>query len=253
MAIYRDDPDRTRFLDFLERTCVTNDVDCLAFCLMTNHYHMVITTQQPNLSRAIQQLNFRYAQWWNHRHARPGHVFQGRFGAQVIQSETYLLAVCRYVVLNPVRAGLVTAPEHWRWSSYRGTAGLEPAPAFLQPGALWALLGAFSDTRAARRFQEFVQRTAGASEAPPREPVLGDRNFVDRFRERRRAASREVTTRERRSRPLLAEFFAQAFAAPERAAAAMAARKGGYTLAEIGAFLGVHYSTVSKMIRGSEA
>src|SRR5512143_538242 len=122
MSIYLDDLDRLEFLRLLGRAFAAHAVDCHAYCLMDNHYHVVITTNEANLSVAIQQVNSPFAQWWNGRHCRPGHVFQGRFGAQVIQDEGYLLTAARYVVLNPVRAGVVPGPEQWPWSSYRATA-----------------------------------------------------------------------------------------------------------------------------------
>ena len=107
MTIYRDDRDRRTFLHLLAAIVAPYRLHCLAYCLMDNHYHLVATTLDANLSRAIKHLNGTYAQWWNHRHGRPGHVFQGRFGAQVIEDDLYLLAACRYVVRNPVRAGVV--------------------------------------------------------------------------------------------------------------------------------------------------
>ena len=97
---------------------------CHAYCEMTNHYHLAVTTTEANLSRALQQLNGDYAQWWNWRHQRVGHVFQARFNAQIVQDDAYLVNVCRYIVLNPVRAGIVCSPELWPWSSYRAMAGL---------------------------------------------------------------------------------------------------------------------------------
>ena len=92
---------------------------------MPNHYHATLQPSQPNLSEALRRLNSVYARWWNERHQRVGHVFQGRFKDQIVDRDSYLLTLSRYVVMNPVRAGLVERPEDWRWSSYRATAGLE--------------------------------------------------------------------------------------------------------------------------------
>ncbi len=92
---------------------------------MSNHYHLVIETPEGNLSRGMRQLNGVYTQRYNRRHERVGHLFQGRYKAIVIDKESHLLEVCRYVVLNPVRAGMVKRPEQWRWSSFRATAGID--------------------------------------------------------------------------------------------------------------------------------
>src|SRR3954466_1537135 len=107
LHIYLDDVDRRQFLVILAAVVERYDLRCHAYCEMSNHYHLALTTREANLSRAMQQLNGDYAQWWNWRHERVGHVFQGRFNAQVVQDGRYLANVCRYIVLNPVRAGIV--------------------------------------------------------------------------------------------------------------------------------------------------
>ena len=107
------------------------EIRCWNYCLMPNHTHALIQTSRPNLSDAMQQLNSAYAQWWNKRKERVGHVFQGRFKSQIVEGGGYLLAVSRYIARNPARAKLVRSPEEWRWSSYAATIGEEPVPAFL--------------------------------------------------------------------------------------------------------------------------
>jgi REP element-mobilizing transposase RayT len=97
---------------------------CLAYCLMTNHYHLIVRTPELNLSQAMHHLNGAYARWFNRRHGHQGHLFQRRFHSTVIDSDWHLLEACRYVVLNPVRAGLAGSPSAWEWSSYRTTIGL---------------------------------------------------------------------------------------------------------------------------------
>ena len=131
MTIYCDDVDRERFLTVLETVVEQHRIECHSYCLMSNHYHLVIRTPEPNLSAAIHYLNGVYAQWWNKRHKRVGHVLAERFKAQLIQRDGYFLEACRYVVLNAVRAGLVTNVEDWTWSSYAATAGLAPRPQWL--------------------------------------------------------------------------------------------------------------------------
>ena len=130
-AIVRDDTDRARFVDTLAAMVDRYRVRCHAWVLMDNHYHLLLETPSPNLSLALRHLNGVYTQAFNRRHRRVGHLFQGRFKAIVVEKEAYLLELCRYVVLNPVRAGVVRVPQAYPWSSYRGTAGLAAAPAWL--------------------------------------------------------------------------------------------------------------------------
>ena len=140
MSIFLDAVDRRRFLALLGVVVAHHELDCHAYCLMTNHYHLVVTTTRANLSRAMQQLNGRYAERWNRRHERVGHLFQGRYGAQLVQDGAYFLTVCRYVALNPVRAGLVTAPERWPWSSFpRDRGSRRPAAVSSTRGAAVAV------------------------------------------------------------------------------------------------------------------
>jgi putative transposase len=251
MTIYVDDADRRQFLEILGQSMTAHDVSCHAYCLMANHYHIVVTTNEPNLAHAIHQVNSRYAEWWNARHARPGHVFQGRYGAQVIQAEGYLLTACRYVVLNPVRAGVVASPEQWRWSSYGASAGLEEAVPFLHLDLLWRLLGGASRDGGCLRYRGFVTAAEAAPDPLARDLVLGDQAFVEQFREAREKASAEVPRRVRISRPPLDRLFAGAYTRSDRARRASDAYQVGYTLTEIGAFLSLHDTTVRRMILGT--
>ena len=130
-AIFGDDADRSRFLIVLASVVARYRVRCHAYCLMGNHYHALLQTPEGNLSTAMRQLNGVYTQRFNRRHERSGHIFQGRYGAQLVDGHAHLHEVCRYVVLNPVRAGLVEHPRDWAWSSYRATAGETAPPGFL--------------------------------------------------------------------------------------------------------------------------
>ena len=123
-AIYCTEDDRKRFLGLVAELPERFGTEVHAFVLLHNHYHLLIETPEPNLSQGMRQLNGRYTQGFNRMHDRVGHVFQGRYRAIVLEKESHLLEVCRYVALNPVRAKAVERPEEWNWSSYGGTAGL---------------------------------------------------------------------------------------------------------------------------------
>ena len=114
--IYRDDIDRLRFLSLVTDAAVRFELTCHAYCLMTNHYHLVLEAENASLSRGMARLNGRYAQEFNDRHGRRGHLFAGRFVAYVVDTEEHFEAALQYVLDNPVRAGLCATPESWPWS-----------------------------------------------------------------------------------------------------------------------------------------
>ncbi len=134
--IFGDDFDRCRLLDVFEEAFQKFDAGALAWCLMPNHYHLLVQTRQANLSRVMRHINGVYTQRFNRRHETTGHLFQGRFHAVLIEAESHLLEVGRYVELNPVRGELAPGPAEWAWSSYRAHAGLAPAPAWLDVDAV---------------------------------------------------------------------------------------------------------------------
>ena len=140
--IFVDDLDRQKFLDILSSVVYKHRWICHGYCLMGNHYHLLIETPEGNLCRGMRQLNGVYTQAFNRRHGRVGHLLQGRYKSILVEKESYLLELCRYIVLNPVKAEMVNAPEDWAWSSYRATAGLTTAPEFLNTS--W-VLGQFAD------------------------------------------------------------------------------------------------------------
>ena len=131
MEIYRDDVDRERFVTVLEEVVERHRIECHAYCLMSNHYHLVIRTPEPNLSAAIQYLNGVYAQWWNKRHKRVGHVLAERFKAQLIQRDGYFLEARRCVVLNAVRASLARTARTGPGAAMRPPRVSLPRPQWL--------------------------------------------------------------------------------------------------------------------------
>ena len=185
MAIFLDDRDYRQFVYCLGEVVLEYRLQCWNYCLMPNHYHVTLQPTQPNLSAALQRLNGWYATWWNKRHDRVGHVFQGRFKDQIVDKDSYMLTLSRYVVLNPVRASLVERPEDWPWSSYRATVGLGPAPAFLAALSTLRLWGDDDEAVLRSRFAGFI--ASQPDDAPlvdqirSTERILGSRVFKERL------------------------------------------------------------------------
>jgi REP element-mobilizing transposase RayT len=258
-AIFRDDVDREAFLAIVSSAVKRFGWEIYAYCLMGNHYHLLFVTPLANLSRGMMHLNGLYTQRFNRRHARVGHVFQGRFGAILVERETYLLELARYISLNPVRAGMVSAAEDWRWSSHRAHAALVAAPPWLR---VEPILERFADDamQAALQYRRFV--AAGVGLASPwsqlrGQVLLGTDLFAERLRERlaQRAVSREVPRADRWvARPALETLLPRTELSgrpPRNAAVAGACLTHGYTLAEVARHTGLHYSTVSRILRAA--
>jgi putative transposase len=258
-TLFVDDVDHEHFLAVLADVAAHYHLLCHAYCLMANHYHLLIETPDANLSRAMRQLNGLFAQYFNRRHERPGHVLQGRFHAQVVDRESYLREACRYIVLNPLRAGLVAHPRDWPWSSYRATAGETSAPAFLTVDWILSLAHAPSRAEAQDRYARFV--AAGMtgdidSSGPPGALILGRARElpVVRAQVERSATLVEIPRNHRFAlRPSLEQVFAGARTRAERdARAAQAVRNYGYSRRSVASFLGMHYSAVSRAVARGE-
>jgi len=181
--IYRDDTDRSFWIQVLAEVCEHFHFVVHSFCQMGNHYHLLLETEDANLSRGMRQLNGEYSQYFNRRHDMVGHVFQGRYKAILVQKESYLLELARYIVLNPVRAHVVAHPGDWPWSSYRLMTGTTPSPSWLKTKGI---LEKFNPSRpeAIEAYRAFVQ--AGIDKATPLAQVhgqliLGDEAFVAQF------------------------------------------------------------------------
>ncbi len=155
-VIFVDDVDRGSFLDTFASVVARHGWICTAFCLMGTHYHLALETPAGDLAAGMQRLNSHYAQSFNQRHKDVGHVFQGRYHSVLVEREEHLLALWRYVALNPVRAEACARPEDWRWSSYRAVVGLAPPPRFLSVAPVLATFG--NDPLAASDwFRAFVE------------------------------------------------------------------------------------------------
>jgi putative transposase len=144
----------------------------MSFCLMGTHFHLLLRTPAANLSRGMQHLCGTYAQWFNWKYGRRGHLFGRRFGSVEILDEDHLLNAHRYVALNPVRAGICDRPESWRWGSYRALLGLEPSPGFLDVSAVLDLFSVETATARAG-FRQFVESDEGDDESVPLVRIAG--------------------------------------------------------------------------------
>ena len=250
--IYLDTQDRVRFLDLLGEVCEMRCWRCHGYCLMSNHYHLILETAEANLGRGMRQLNGVYTQRFNRRHGRVGHVFQGRYTAILVDKDAYLMELARYVVLNPVRAGIVASPGQWPWSSYQAMIGKAPCPPWLEMNAI---LGTLAGQRKAalERYIAWVAAGKGVRlwQQLSQRMYLGDARFVDRMQQRLGTAQEqmEIPKAERRPAPPPLDEYARRY--PDRKTAmAQAFASGCYTLKTIAKYFGVHYSTVSRAVRG---
>jgi len=252
--IYRSDDDRHRFFAVLGEVCERFDWIVHAYCLMGNHYHLLVETPGGNLAKGMRQLNGVYTQAFNRAHRRVGHVFQGRYKAILVQKETYLLELARYIVLNPVRARMVRTAKDWPWSSYRATAGFATGEPWLQTD--W-ILSAFARQkgRAMARYRAFVaegKNQPGPWEQLKNQVFLGTEQFVTKLQARLDAGKdlSEIPARQRRAPPKPLEVYASR--KDRDAAIAEAYASGGYSMKVIGDHFGIHYSYVSRIIRRIE-
>ncbi len=252
--IFEDDSDRLVFLEGLSTVCREANWLCHAYCLMGNHYHLLLETPESNLSKGMRQLNGCYSQSFNRRHGRCGHVFQGRYSAVLIEKQAYLLELARYIVLNPVRARMVHTAEEWPWSSYRGTIGIQALPEGVSTD--W-ILASFGESRgeAVQAYKLFVQE--GRDQPSPWEDLknqvyLGSDAFVEQMVSRLDGQERlsEIPAIQRRQVAQPLSDFAES--APDRNSAIRAAYASrAYSLKEIADHFGLHRSSVSRIVRNA--
>lgn len=249
-----DDTDRAEWLAVLEQVCARFNWRCHAWCLMGNHYHLLMETPEPNLSAGMRQLNGVYTQRFNRRHGKVGHVFQGRFKAILVERESYLLELCRYVVLNPVRAAMVRDVADWPWSSYAAMVGAEPAASWLETDWLLAQFGK-QRGRAVEKYIDFVR--AGVGLAPVWEQLraqifMGSDAFAERMQKLidKGPPVRDVPRLQQRPaarlrKPKAGEPMNPALRDAEMA---QAYADGRHSMREIAERYGVHVATVSRAV-----
>lgn len=252
--IFLDDVDRMHFMDVFRDVVKRFGWICHAYCLMSNHYHLLVETPNANLSRGMRHLNGVYTQSSNRRHKRAGHVFQGRFKSILIEKESHLLDAARYIVLNPVRAKMVERSRQWTWSSYGATSGEISAPGFLSIDWLLAQFHPQRD-RAFLEYRRFVE--AGIGICLWKDLVggilLGSNSFCERLKPLLTdiALSKEIPRIERTlAQPTLGSLFNEIGPNKrERNARIHAAvRQHGYTLKQVGDHVGLHYASVSRIV-----
>lgn len=250
--IYEDKPDREAFLEVLAEVVTRFNWVCHAYCLMTNHYHLVVETPDGNLSKGMRQLNGVYTQASNRRHRRSGHLFQGRFKGILVDKDSYLLELTRYVVLNPVRARMVRDPGDHPWSSYRAMVGEASTPTWLATDGLLALFGK-RRAEARRRYRRFVLEGIGAPGVwanLTQQIYLGDERFVKRMQAKVGRSEEELNiprAQRRKPAPSLAALGRRHRNRDEAMVAAHAT--GAYSYGEIGEYFGLHPASVGRIVR----
>lgn len=252
--IYFSDADREAFLALLATSCERHGWLCHGYCLMTNHYHLLIETQYPTLSKGMKYVNGVYIQYFNRAHDRVGHIFQIRFKSIMVERDSYLLELCRYIVLNPVRAQMVKTAKDWPWSSYRATAGMtQPVKALTTD---W-VLGNFGKQRKRANIKYRMFVAEGKSQPSPWQKLknqvfLGADEFVEetqcKLREDQSLA--DIPKPQKLAPKKALEYYIKHFS--EKEGMARAYLSGHYTLSEVGKAYSKSYATVSRAVQAFE-
>jgi len=253
--IFFDEVDRLEFLSILSTAIERNQWLCHGYCLMSNHYHLLIETCNPTLSKGMRYLNGVYSQYVNQKYKRVGHVFQGRFKGVLVEKDSYLLELSRYIVLNPVRARMVRTAREWDWSSYRATAALAAVESWLTVD--W-ILGGFGDNRK-RAIQAYRQFVSEGKNQPSIWEELKNQIYLgsDKFVEDMQCLidpdqSLENVPKPQKGmvkRPLT---YYEGKSGIRNEIMALAYRSGCYTLKEIGEYFGVSHATVGRAVKSYE-
>jgi putative transposase len=250
--IYENDIDRRDFLGIFSSVIEQFNWVCYAYCLMDNHYHLLVQTPNSNLSKGMRHLNGVYTQSYNRRHNKTGHLFQGRYKSILVEANAYLLELSRYIVLNPVKASMVDQVGGWKWSSYQAMIGECQSPDWLSSDYLMSLFSPQRKT-AIKRYNSFVE--AGLKNGPiwskiTNQIYLGDKSFVDEVQQFLidRKPDIQVPKVQKRSIPkLLSEYQSMTNSRDE--AIVLAYASGGYSYQELGNYFGLHFTRIGKIVR----
>jgi REP element-mobilizing transposase RayT len=251
-AIFDDDQDRRAFLNVLGEVVSRFRWRCHAYCLMGNHYHLMIETPEANLTKGMRHLNGIFTQGSNRRHKRSGHLFQGRYKAILVDRDSYFLELARYIVLNPVRAAIVKHPRLWAWSSYGAMIGKSPAPAWLSTDDLLAQFGK-RRAQAGRKYQQFIEDGMSAESIwkdLKGQIYLGDEDFVEEMRGKLGGRDEDVNiprVQQRGPAPKLSVIRRQHKNRDDAMRAAY--ETGAYSYQQLAKEFGVHFTTVGRIVR----
>jgi len=253
-SIFEDDHDRVRFLEIVGEACETHAVLCLAYCLMGNHYHLVLDPPRRNLSSMMKDVNGDYAQYSNRRHGRTGHLFAGPFKSIPVENDHYLRTVVKYVVINPIAAGLVRDASGWEWSSHRATAGLSEPPSFLNLDWMEVLFGSHARPECQARYRTFIDEPFDINDEKQLELLMGSPAFEISVRSYIGASMYRMSlpnAYRALARPSLADLFnSVGRTRPERDRMIRRAHVlHSYQLSEIATYLGMHPNSMSKVLR----
>jgi REP element-mobilizing transposase RayT len=262
--VFKSHKDREKFLSYLESASERYGAAIHAWCLMSNHYHLLLETPSGNLSQIMRHINGAYTTYFNIKRKRAGHLFQGRYKAILVEADAYAAELSRYIHLNPVRAGMVARPEEYRWSSYQGYLGQIQAPEWLKR---YLILGSFDRnvTEAEHKYRSFVEDLLTRDYDSPLKgvvasTVLGSRGFVEEITgshlkgtsfDRSVPAVRKLTTR-----PMLEEIVTNVNTLLgegeefRRSVSIYCCQNfSGAKLKEIGAYFGISDAAVSQTSR----
>ena len=254
-AIYDDDIDRSEWLETLSGVCARYHWRVHAYCLMDNHYHLVVETPEGNLSKGMRQLNGVYTQYYNRRHHHTGHLFQGRYKAILVDKETYLLELTRYVVLNPIRAKMVKNMNDWPWSSYPAMVGDTEPQDWLETDWLLSQFGK-QRKRARAKYINFVREGIGLPsiwDDLQKQIFLGSEAFIQQHLKaiEQKESLSEIPALQKRALAKPIAYYQDKYP-DSREAIQQAFLTGAYTLKEIGDHFGKHYSTISRIVNRSD-